>query len=189
MSALDLALSFALGIALAAATGFRVFLPLLIASLAAHTGHLRLGESFGWLASEPALVMLGVAAAAEALAYYVPFVDNLLDLVATPAALIAGAIVSAAVMADVPPLVRWPAAIIAGGGAAGVTQSVTALLRAKSSALTGGLGNPLIATAELAGAVLLSVLAIAAPFIALAAALVIAGRLLHAARRRAARRG
>jgi hypothetical protein len=36
----DLALSIALGVALAAATGFRVFLPMLIASGAAYTGHL-----------------------------------------------------------------------------------------------------------------------------------------------------
>ncbi len=172
MSPLDIALSIALGIALAAAVGFRVFLPLLAVSVAAHTGHLPLGESFAWLASLPAMMMLAVAAGAEILGYYIPAVDNLLDAITTPSAIIAGAVVSAAVMTDLPPLVKWTTAIIAGGGAAGATQAVTALLRAKSTAVTGGIGNPVIATGELGGALLLPVLAIAAPFVALGATLI-----------------
>jgi hypothetical protein len=168
MSNFDLALSIVLGVGLAAATGFRVFLPLLIVSAAAYSGHLPLGESFAWLATPAALTMLGVAALVEILAYYVPGVDNLLDALATPAAFVAGTVVSAAVMADVPPMVKWTAAVIAGGGVAGLTQGVTAMLRAKSTVFTGGLGNPVIATAELGGALLVSFLALAAPFVALA---------------------
>jgi hypothetical protein len=82
----DLALSITLGIALAAATGFRVFLPILIVSGAAYTGHLPLDDSFAWLGTPSALIMLGVTALAEVLAYYVPVIDNLLDTLATPAA-------------------------------------------------------------------------------------------------------
>jgi hypothetical protein len=110
--------------------------------------------------------MLGAAALVEILAYYVPGVDNLLDTLATPAAFVAGTLVSAAVMTDLPPMVKWTAAIIAGGGVAGVTQGVTAMLRAKSTVLTGGLGNVVIATAELGGALLVSLLALAAPLAA-----------------------
>jgi uncharacterized protein DUF4126 len=164
----DLALSIVLGIALAAATGFRVFLPMLIVSGAAYTGHLHLDNSFVWLGTPVALIMLSVAACAEVLAYYIPVVDNLLDALATPAALVAGTIVSAAVMTDVPPMVKWTAAVIAGGGVAGLTQGVTGILRAHSTVLTGGLGNPVIATAELGGAVLISFLALAAPAAAIA---------------------
>jgi hypothetical protein len=164
----DLALSVVLGIALAAATGFRVFLPMLIVSGAAYTGHLQLDNSFAWLGTPAALTMLSVAALAEVLAYYVPVVDNLLDTLATPAALIAGTIVSAAVMTDVPPMVKWTAAVIAGGGIAGLTQGLTAILRAHSTVLTGGLGNPVIATAELGGVLLISFLALAAPTAAIA---------------------
>ena len=167
MSDLDLALSIALGVGLAAATGFRVFLPMLVVSVAAYTGYLPLGESFAWLATPSALIMLGVAAVMEILAYYVPGVDNLLDTLATPAAVVAGTLVTAAVTTDLPPMVKWTTAIIAGGGVAGVTQGVTALLRAKSTVLTGGIGNPIIATAELGGSLLLSLLALAAPLIAL----------------------
>jgi hypothetical protein len=102
------------------------------------------------------------------LAYYIPVIDNLLDVLATPAAFIAGTIVSAAVMTDMPPMVKWTAAIVAGGGIAGVTQGVTGILRAHSTVLTGGLGNAVISTAELGGAVVISLLALAAPAVAIA---------------------
>jgi hypothetical protein len=164
----DYGLSIILGIALAAATGFRIFLPMLIMSVAAYTGHLSLAANFAWLGTPAALIMLAVAAVAEILAYYIPVVDNLLDALATPAAFVAGAVVSAAVMTDVPPMVKWTAAVIAGGGIAGLTQGLTGMLRAHSTVLTGGLGNSVIATAELGGALLITFLALAAPVAAIA---------------------
>ena len=184
MAGADLALSIALGVGLAAAVGMRVFLPLMVVSLAAYSGHLTLSSGFTWLGTPPALVMLSVAAALEILGYYIPGLDNLLDAIATPAALIAGTVVSAAVMTDLPPLVKWSTAVIAGGGAAGLTQTLTGLLRAKSTLLTGGLGNPVIASGELGGALTLSMLALAAPFVALT--LVVCGVwfLLRVVRRR-----
>ena len=142
MSEFDLALSVALGIGLAAATGLRLFVPMLVASAAAYTGHLPLSENFAWLATLPALILLGVAAAVEILAYYIPGVDNLLDTLATPLAFVAGTIVAAAVMTDLPPMVKWAAAVIAGGGIAGLTQSVTTVVRAKSTVLTGDARQP-----------------------------------------------
>jgi hypothetical protein len=190
LSSYDLVLAIALGVGLAAATGFRVFLPMLIVSGAAYSGSLPLGESFAWLATPSALTMLAVAALVETVAYYVPGVDNLLDTLATPAAFIAGTAVSAAVMNDVSPLMKWTTAVIAGGGVAGLTQSMTALLRAKSTVLTGGLGNAALATAEVGGALAVSILALAAP---LAAVLVVglllwlAVRLLRILSRRAGR--
>ena len=164
----DFTLPIVLGIALAAATGFRVFLPMLIVSAAAYTGHLPLDNSFAWLGTRSALVMLSVAAIAEILAYYIPVVDNLLDALATPAAFVAGTVVSAAVMTDVPSMVKWTAAVIAGGGIAGLTQGATATLRAHSTVLTGGLGNSVIATAELGGSLLISFLALMVPAAAIA---------------------
>jgi hypothetical protein len=105
----DVALSIVLGIGLAAATGFRVFLPMLIVSGAAYTGYLPLGDNFAWLGTAPSLVMLSVAAIIEILAYYIPGLDNLLDALATPAAFVAGTVLSAAVMTDIPPMVKWTA--------------------------------------------------------------------------------
>ena len=74
----------ALGIGLSASTGFRVFIPLLVAGVASRIGLLPLGESFAWMSSIPALISFGVAAVVEVLAYYIPLVDNLLDNIATP---------------------------------------------------------------------------------------------------------
>jgi len=188
MSDFDLAASIALGVGLAAATGFRVFLPMLVASAAAYSGHLPLADSFAWLATPSALTILGVAALAEILAYYIPGVDNFLDTLATPAAFVAGTVVSAAVITDLPPMVKWTAAVIAGGGVAGLTQGLTAVLRAKSTVLTGTLGNPVIATAELGGSLLVSLLALAAPLLAVGVVIVflwLAIRLLRQLSRRA----
>jgi Domain of unknown function (DUF4126) len=170
MSGLEIATSVALGVGLATATGLRVFLPLLVVSLVAYSGHLQLSENFAWLGTLPAITVLAVAAIAEVLAYYIPAVDNFLDIIATPAALIAGVVVSAAVMTDLPPMVKWITATIAGGGAAGLTQAATAVLRAKSTAVTGGLGNPVLTTLEIAGALLMSALALVAPLLALVVA-------------------
>ena len=173
MSMAEIAGSIALGIGLAAAVGFRVFVPLLVASVGAYTGHLHLSESFAWLGTLPAVIMLGVAAAAEVAAYYIPGVDHLLDVIMTPTAFVAGALVSAAVIVDLPPLVKWVTAIIAGGGAAAFTQSITALLRVKSTATTAGLGNPVVASAELGSSLVISLLALIVPFLALAAVVVL----------------
>ena len=160
--------SVALGIGLAAAAGFRVFVPLLVAGLAAHAGYVPLNDSFGWLASTPALLTLGTAAIFETLAYYVPGVDHALDVIASPATVAAGIIASAAVMTNLPPAILWPVAIIAGGGIAGLTKGSTALFRAKSGLMTGGLANPVVSTVETVGATGLSILAILVPLACLA---------------------
>jgi len=179
----------ALGIGLAAATGFRIFIPLLIAGIAAYLGYLPLGDGFQWLKEPIALVMLGTAAVAETLAYYIPGVDHALDVIASPATLVAGTVASAAVMTDVPPAIMWPVAVIAGGGAAGLAKGSTALLRAKSGMMTGGLANPVVSTVETAGATGLALFAIIVPVLCLVAVVALlwwaarkAGRLLFGRR-------
>jgi hypothetical protein len=182
----DLFLSLALGVGLAAATGFRVFLPLLIMGLAVKGGYMPVSGGFEWVATTPALLMFAVAAMVEIIAYYVPVLDNLLDGVAGPLAVGAGIAVTASVLGDVPPMWKWTLAIIAGGGAAAATQGATTLLRGTSTVLTGGLGNHALATAEIIGAVLLSILAILLPFVAALAAIIfviIAWRMVLRARR------
>ena len=168
-------LSAALGIGLAAATGLRVFLPLLVAAVAARADWIPLADSFAWLESTPALITLGTAAIFETLAYYIPGLDHLLDLLAGPAAVAAGIVASASVMADVPAAVMWPVAIIAGGGVAGVTKGGAALVRAKSGVATAGLANPVVSTAETIGAGAISLMAIALPLLALVLLAVLVG--------------
>jgi len=157
--------SIALGIGLAAATGFRIFVPLLIAGIAARLDFIPLNDGFAWLESTPALITLGTAAVFETLAYYVPGVDHVLDVIAGPAAVVAGVVASASVMTDLSPSLMWPLAIIAGGGAAGITKAGSALLRAQTGVATAGIGNPVVSTAETAGATILSILVLLIPLL------------------------
>lgn len=168
----DALLGIAVGLGLAAAAGFRVFVPLLAAGLAAKTGVLRLSPEFAWLAATPALAALGTATLLEVGAYAVPWLDQLLDLVATPAAMLAGMLAAASVVVELPPLLKWSAVLLA-GGAAGVTQGATVFTRFKSTTLTGGMGNPVVSTLELVSAVVTSVLAIFLPLVTLVAVLLL----------------
>lgn len=173
-TALSALLGIALGTGLAAATGLRIFLPLLIAGLAARAGWIPLNDSFAWLAGTGALIAFGSAAIIETVAYYVPGVDHMLDVLSTPAAAIAGTLVSAAAMTDLPPGILWPLAIVAGGGVAGLTRGGTAVLRAKSGLATAGIANPVVSTFENFGAATIAVLSIALPLFTLAIVMALA---------------
>ena len=169
MTGQELFLPVALGMSLAAATGFRVFLPLLVMGIGAREGLLPVSSGFEWVTTWPALLMLVVASVTEIAAYYVPGLDNLLDMIAAPTAVGAGILASAAVLGpgfDTSPMLKWTLAIVAGGGAAAVTQSATTLLRGKSTVFTGGVGNHVVATGEIVGALGLSLLAVILPYVA-----------------------
>ena len=168
-------MSVGLGVGLAAACGFRVFLPVLITGLAARAGFLELTEGLEWMAATPALSTFAVAMACEVAAYYVPWLDNLLDTVAMPAAVAAGTLVSAANVETATPLLSWSLAAVTGGGAAAAVQAGTTLLRGASTLVTGGFGNPAVSTAENGAAVGLSLLALTVPVLALATVLVLVG--------------
>ncbi|HJX28327.1 MAG TPA: DUF4126 domain-containing protein, partial [Thermoanaerobaculia bacterium] len=170
-SAMETFLSILIGLGLSAACGFRVFVPLLVMSLASRAGmgQLVLGDGFAWIGSTTALISFGAATVLEIAGYYIPWVDNLLDAVATPTAIVAGIVVTASSVAsaDVNPFLQWSLAILAGGGTTAVFQGITATTRQISSFTTGGLANPLVATAEAGGSALLAVLAITLPVVAI----------------------
>ena len=175
-------LSLCIGLGLSAACGFRVFVPLLITSIAAHSGHLTLAPSFQWMGSDPALIAFAVATILEIAGYYIPWVDNFLDTVATPAAIVAGTIITASMVTDMSPFLKWTLAVIVGGGTAGAVQATTVLLRGASTAMTAGLANPIFATAELGGSIFASVLSLLAPVLAIglvALVLLLLGRKLY----------
>lgn len=158
----------ALGLGLAAAVGFRVFVPFLLVSIAARSGSVHLAGGFEWLGSDVALVMFSVAAVLEIAAYFIPFFDHLLDAVAGPAAVTAGTVLMASALIDMAPWLRWSVAIVAGGGTAGLFHGTLAGLRVGSTATTGGTANPAFATMETGGATALTLLALAVPLAALA---------------------
>ena len=168
---MDTLLALVIGIGLSAACGFRVFVPLLIMSIAAHTGHLTLAPSFKWIGSDLALFTFTIATLAEIAGYYIPWFDHLLDTMATPAAIIAGTIVTAAMVSGMSPFLKWTLAVIAGGGTAGLVQSATVLTRGASTATTGGFANPIFATIELGGSIFTSILSLWIPIAGVALAL------------------
>lgn len=155
------------GIGLAAACGFRVFVPLLGASIAGLSGQVHLSPGFEWMGTTPAVVTFGVATALEIGAYYIPWLDNLLDVIATPAALVAGTILTASMVTDVSPFLKWTLAVIAGGGVAGTVQSGTALVRGVSTLGTAGAANPVLSTIEWIASIVMTVLAVLVPVLAI----------------------
>lgn len=184
---MDTIIAIAVGLGLAAACGFRIFVPLLAASIAANTGHLAVAPGFDWLGSPVAMTAFGTATVLEVAAYYVPWLDHVLDTITTPAAVIAGMVASASVLVDVPPLLKWAVVLVGGGGIAGLMQGATVALRAKSGLFTGGLANFAVASVELVGATTTAILAILLPFVALAlivVLLVMSGRALRRLTRR-----
>lgn len=162
-------LSVLVGVGLSAACGFRVFVPPLVISLAALSGHLTLAPGFEWIGTYPAMLAFAVATSLEIAGYYIPWVDHMLDLIASPAAVVAGILAMASTVTGMSPFLRWTLAIIAGGGVAGTVQAMTSLTRLASTATTAGLGNPIVATTEAIGSVTLSLLSIALPILATAA--------------------
>ncbi len=163
---METALSIFVGIGLSAACGFRVFVPFLLMSIAALSGHLSLAPGFEWIGTLYALLAFGTATVVEVLAYYVPWLDNLLDALATPLAIVAGTVATASIVGDLSPFLKWSLALVAGGGTASLIQLATVALRGTSTATTGGLGNPVVATGELLGSVITTILAIVLPVVA-----------------------
>jgi Domain of unknown function (DUF4126) len=176
---IDTLVELMLAISLSSAAGFRVFVPLLTLSAAAVLGHVDLPMNFDWLENPQALGLFAIAAVLEVLGYAIPWLDHVLDLVATPAAILAGTVMTASLTPEMDPLVKWTLALVAGGGTAGLTKTVTNILRGTSTAATGGIANPIFAGLELLVAVTLSALAVTLPIAAGIAVVGIFGFLAH----------
>lgn len=164
-------MSILIGIALSATCGFRVFVPLLAVNIGTRAKDadgqplIELAAGFDWLSSDIAMMIFLVAAIFEIGGYYIPWIDNLLDSVASPAAVVAGTLITASFITGMDPWLQWLLALIAGGGVAGAVQATTVVTRASSTVTTGGLGNPIVSSVETSGAFLGSALSIlAAPF-------------------------
>ncbi|MCH1524233.1 MAG: DUF4126 domain-containing protein [Candidatus Thalassarchaeaceae archaeon] len=166
-----------MGLSLASASGFRVFLPPFLLSIAVRTDtlvNLDLSDtSFAIFDSNAAVLVLGIACLAEFAAYYVPWLDNLLDTIATPAAVLSGVGMSSMVLVGTDPIMQWSFAIIAGGGSAGIIQLTTVAIRGLSSTLTLGFGNSFVASGENIASVVLTIAALLAPLIAAIFAIII----------------
>ncbi len=163
---MEMLLAVCLGVGLSAACGFRIFVPMLIASLASKAGMMPLGEGFHWISSDAAMAAFLIATFVEVGAFYLPWLDNALDSLTAPAAMVAGILLAAASMHSMPPMMKWSIAVIAGGGSAGVIHTGVASLRLGSTAATGGLANPVVSTIEWIGSIVMSLFSIFLPLLA-----------------------
>jgi hypothetical protein len=165
----------ALGIALSACCGFRIFVPMLVAAVAAYNHWFTISAEMQWLGSLPAIICFATAAIIEIGAYYLPFLDNILDAAAAPLAVAAGTVLAFAVLptGQSEPLLRWVVAVIGGGAMAGTIHVGTGLLRLFTTKATLGVGNPVVATGENAIAVSASVLSFIIPLIVATVLLVV----------------
>ena len=170
-----------MGISLAAASGFRVFLPPFLMSLALKVNLIDIdlvGSQFEFFTSTPAIIILGIATVAEFAAYYTPWIDNILDTIATPAAVLAGIGVTAISLEGSEPIIQWAIAVIAGGGMSAIIQTATVATRGISSTFTLGVANPVVATSENIASVALTIIAILFPILAIVFAVLLALLLL-----------
>jgi hypothetical protein len=164
---MEMFVSLLIGIGLSAACGLRVFVPLLLLGITSRTGYLTLAGGFEWISSDAALIAFAIATVLEVAGYFIPWLDNLLDSLAAPAAVVAGTLTTAALVTDLGPFLKWSLAIIAGGGIAGLVKGTAILTRGTSTVSTAGLANPILATAELGGSLVMSLLAIFVPALVL----------------------
>ena len=166
METFEIILSIFLGIGLATATGFRVFLPLLVLSLAGFYEVIPLNEGWQWIGSLTAIITLGVATLIEIFGYYIPWFDNILDTIALPLATLAGTAIMVATITDLDPVITWALAIIAGGGTAAAIKGNASAARLTSSTTTVGFANPVLTTIETGVSTFMSILSIFVPVIA-----------------------
>jgi len=160
---MELLISLVIGIGLSAAAGFRLLVPFLFLSLAALFGHFPVSPELAWVGTFPALEALTIGLFLEVLAYYIPWLDHLLDAITLPLSMMAGTLITAAFTAHLDPFLQWSLAIVAGGGAAAAAKAISGSSRLTSTLTTGGFGNFIVATLELLGAIALSSLAIFVP--------------------------
>ncbi|HEX7150670.1 MAG TPA: DUF4126 domain-containing protein [Thermoanaerobaculia bacterium] len=167
MSPWELTLALLLGVGLSASTGLNTFLPLLLLSAAAkfHVAGITLNGSFGWLASDTAIIILIVACILEIIADKVPAVDHFLDAVGTFGRPIAGGLAMASVLDGADPVVAAVVGLIVGSPISLGFHTLKAGTRVASSAVTFGCANPVISIVEDIISLGLSVLAIFVPFL------------------------
>jgi hypothetical protein len=163
---MEIFLQILVGVGLAATCGFRIFVPLLVMGVAGLGGYLQLASGFDWIASLPAVIIFGIATVVEIAAYFIPYIDNLVDSISIPASVVAGTLVAASVISDMQPLLRWTLAIIAGGGLAAVTSLISNGAHAVSTLASGGAANPAVSGAESVFTVISAIIAIAIPILA-----------------------
>lgn len=161
---------------LSAASGLNAYLPLLIIGLMGrYTDLITLSKPWNVLENGWVLLVLGVLLAVEMTADKIPAVDTVNDGIQTVVRPVSGALLFAAsnnVISDTSPLLAMILGLLMAGG----VHAAKATFRPVVTATTGGLGNPVVSTAEDIASGGMTLIALLMPV--LAAVLVLAGFIL-----------
>lgn len=160
------------GFGLAASAGLNAYIPLLVVALAARLfpSWIVLAEPFQFLTEAWFIAAVTVLLVIEVFADKVPAVDHVNDLLGTIIRPAAGALLFASMTGTVASLDPKVAAI-AGLVVAGTAHGAKATARPIVTATTGGLGNPVVSTAEDVAALVTSLVSLIAPLLVGLAAL------------------
>lgn len=159
--------SFATAYGLSTSIGLRPFLVLAIASLAMHLGYLHPAQAFAYLGSDGATWLLAGLALFEFAGDKVPVLDHTLHVIHFATKPIAAALLVGSALPSTggsPDTATYALMGLGAFNALGVHAGVTTL-RGASTAMTGGLGNPIVSVVEDVLALGATVLAIALPFV------------------------
>jgi uncharacterized membrane protein len=163
------------GITLAAPAGVNAYIPLLAVALGERFGWIQLRQPFDLLGSWWVIALVGVLLVVEIVADKVPAVDHVNDAIQTFVRPAAGGLVAVASSGQgrVEPWLLLVAGVLIAGG----VHAVKASARPVINAATGGVGAPVVSTAEDIGAAGVTVMAFVLPVVTF---LVVAGGMVFA---------
>jgi len=121
------------GLLLSFSAGVRITLPLLAVNLLAFYHEITLPDNMAWLGTQPTLIILSVACAAETLIHFVPAAGTWIKAMATPLAFVAGTLLMAVPLGDKNPIYQWTLSAVVGGGAATLTHLGVTGMRAMTA--------------------------------------------------------
>lgn len=162
MDATALVSAIVTGLGLSGAAGLNAYIPMLVVGLLGRFDVITLSAPYDVLSSTPALVVLAVLLVVEVLADKVPAVDTANDVIGTVVRPVAGALLfagSLGVATDLPPWLGLVAGLVTAGG----VHATKAVARPAINVSTGGVGAPVVSTAEDGVSLVASVLAVLAP--------------------------
>ncbi|MBB5779874.1 DUF4126 domain-containing protein [Nonomuraea jabiensis] len=186
------------GLGLSTAAGLNAYIPLLVVGVLANlTDSVKLPDGYSWLSNWGVLAVIAVLLVAEFVLDKVPAVDSVNDTIQTVVRPASGGVVfSATQAASEVDHSTWMAEHPWAGWLLGIVMAlavhaVKATARPVINAGTAGVGAPVVSTAEDAGSLGMSLVAVFAPvlvIVALLAMAVVAWWLIRKVRRMRARR-
>jgi len=160
---LDLYLKILIGLGLSAASGFRLFVPFAILSIFSISGIYNTTSTPYIFSSDLFLVIFIILSVSEVVLFYNPWIDNMLDLISTPASIFSGIILTYFVLYDTEIYLRLLISVILGGLVSLNVQLLTVKARSSTSIFSKGNGNQIVSTIENISSIFISILVLKFP--------------------------